>query len=1146
MSFLVKTLLGDNVVHPVARGGAAAPAPAPQQDEEADEAKQRVPTRTLILRVQSCTVAQDRRDALAELRASPDLPYVMAAKEVSYLCNVLRSFPEDSEVVESSLAVLSGITDLASYPAVSANYAVSEKEKRRIRDSFLHELVPEVPLFLSHVKAGVFWTRFHAVQMLQRLQEYDPSAVHKLLLSSHGIGVLLDILNDSNHGGALRNEGLVLITSITATDTELQTLLAFDNAFETLFVVIKEEGGLDGGVIVSDCLTIAHNMLRDNKATQKLFREMGCARLVCTLLEAVPDRVRAARHHTASLKNQSADAGENVENNFTPLSSTQNDVIFKAVSILSCLLRGAETHQEGPAAQEALLQSGALGPLSSVALGGVLVDDAARVEALRTLAVLLRDRRVGIEEFMQLQVVTLLCREPPLRVEEWPALRAILHVLLGIEDRVMQSAAAHVLHALLSVSSSEGELARRLLKGFAPPLPSSAPPSAAARALRNALPADCGAAMAIAIFGSIPCSRSSQKYYSALLLDRLLGVPGSVEKLLAMGQREAVTSSQMQHSAASSATNSVFLAYAQYVINCLRGHGEMDLNTLSACFRALLRWVLGCEQAARLLVGDGTYYKSLLQRAGQEDGPVHVRFWSAALCAAVCLAAPRDAPDAVQDHPSDANRLRMGGSGVGAESLPPSSLLDRRHLLELFFNHLGGPAVFDSFLFDVKASSPMWAEPPKDAFLRPTPALYDEKMKNTLLGVVKQFNDICPLRGRVQPGPLQEGTLSAATNTATAVFNPALGDVDIFSEGPSPSTVDPSAAFGAAAAAAATPGQQQLLQVGAPGSAVEEVRISLQNAYESRVKELVEANDALQRELQLVREQLHADADAQALGRERESRHLEEVASLRENIRLLEEALSAEEEEHRLLAQSLNMLEEQLREARANPTSTTEVFELRREVQKLTEERDRLLVLVAELDEEKTPATTYPGRRTTYPSPSPPPLPPPSAPPSLFSAKRALQPFGEGEGAFALPATPHCVGVAEGTRLTPEACPQSSSQTTGPNGFQASSSSLQPSQQQQEQEPQPRRRESQPVAEPFGRSMETVNGMHASAAAVPAAERNLFPADSSEECVRGNDVGARRTEAAPVAGAARTAAPLNFNPFANMAGAHNDPAGDPW
>ncbi|ESL05074.1 hypothetical protein TRSC58_07322 [Trypanosoma rangeli SC58] len=308
MSFLVKTLLGDNVVHPVAHNRAASS--APQQDEEADDAKRRVPTRTLILRVQSCTVAQDRRDALTELQASPDLPYVMAAKEVSYLCHILRSFPDDNDAVESSLALLSGITDLTSYPVGSANYTVSEKEKRRIRDSFLHEIVPEVPLFLNHVKAGGFWTRFHAVQILQRLQEYDSSAVHKLLLSSHGIGVLLDILNDSNHGGALRNEGLVLITSITATDTELQTLLAFDNAFETLFRVIKEEGGLDGGVIVSDCLTIVHNMLRDNKATQKLFREMECARLVCALLKAVPERVRTAIHHTASLKKQNADAGE--------------------------------------------------------------------------------------------------------------------------------------------------------------------------------------------------------------------------------------------------------------------------------------------------------------------------------------------------------------------------------------------------------------------------------------------------------------------------------------------------------------------------------------------------------------------------------------------------------------------------------------------------------------------------------------------------------------------------------------------------------------------------------------------------------------------------------------------------------------------
>ncbi|KAF5225511.1 hypothetical protein ECC02_001275 [Trypanosoma cruzi] len=1141
MSFLVKALLGSNVVHPVEHEGSESPS---SQQGDAEEEKQRVPTRTLIIRVQSCTVAQDRRDALKELQACPDLPYVMAAKEVSYLCNVLRIFPDDNDVVESSLAVLSGITELTSYPSSSSNYAVSEKEKRRIRDSFLHELVPEVPLFLNHVQAGSFWCRFHAVQILQRLQEHDPSAVHKLLLSSHGIGMLLDILNDNSHCGALRSEGLLLITSITATDTELQTILAFDNAFEMLFAVIKEEGGLDGGVIVCDCLTIAHNMLRNNKATQKLFCEMGCARLVCNLLEAVPERLRAAMHRSASLKNQGGDTGENMEAIFTPLSDMQNDVVFKAVSILSCVLRGAEAHQEGPAAQEAFLQSGALGPLSSLALGGVIVDDASRVEALRTLAVLLQDRRVGIERFIQLQVTTLVSCEFSLWVEEWSALRGILYVLLEIEDRVMQSAAAQVFHALLSVSVCEGDVAEKLLEGFAPSLSSLAPAAPAATASRGVLPARSGAALANALFRPIPCSRSSQKYYSALLLDRLLCVSGVMKQLLGTNQREMASSLSLRKPITPYETNGVFLAYVQYVIKCLRGQGEMDLNTLSACFRSLLRWVIGCEEAVQVFLSDGKYYKSLLQRAGQDDGPVHVRFWSAVLCAALCVAAPSGLPKTAQEPPRADGNGRVRECEGSADGVPSSPSLNRRQLLELFFNHLGGPSIFDSLLFDVKASSPMWSEPPKNAFLRPTPALYDEKMKHTLLGVIKEFNEICPSRGKMQPTAMEESDLSVApapTAAATRVTNTAFAtvveDVDFFSEGSLSLREDLNENLGAVGMTA--PKQQNLSQVeGCLKNAEDEACNALRNVYELRVKELLEKNAALERELQVMRGHLHADAESREVEKKPEKRHVEEVKGLRENVRLLEEALSAEEEEHRLLAQSLNMLEEQLREARANRSNTTEVLELRREVEKLTEERDRLLVLVAELDEENLPMN-YTGLGKTYPSPSPPPLPPPSAPYSFFSSTKAPQAIcGE---VNLLPATKYA-GFAEGEQMTPAEPSHSLFEATGPNGFQTSPSpSVRPPQEQQQQQS-----DLQPARRPFERTLGIANGLQEPVEKVASMERNLFSDEPPDGCVRGNELEKRHMESAPPAGAARRSAPLKSNPFANMAGPHDELSGGPW
>ncbi|ORC92227.1 uncharacterized protein TM35_000044410 [Trypanosoma theileri] len=1153
MSFLIKTLLGDGVVHPP-EDGVDKDKPSTQEEQ----GKQRVPTRTLILRIQSCTVAQDRRDALKELLSCTDLPYVMAAKEVSYLCNVLRNFPDDEEIVESSLAVLSSITDLAGYPSAPSTYSVSEKEKRRIRDSFLHELISEVPLFLNHVNKGSFWSRFHSVQMLQRLEEYDSSAVHKLLLSSHGIGVLVDILNDNSHGGALRNEGLVLFTAITATDTELQTLLAFDNAFETLFSVVKEEGGLDGGVIVSDCLTIVHNMLRNNKATQKLFREMGCARLLCSLIEAVPEHVKSSMKNIVSQKKQGGtNDGDDAETGFTPLSNVQSVVVLMAVSILSCILREAEAHQEGPTAQDALLQSGVLDPLASLALVGAAVDDAARVEAMRTLAVLLNGRRVGIEKFLQLQVVTLLRGEAPMQVEEWTALRALLHVLLRVEDRVMQTAAAQTIFALLSVPACEGRVGSILLKGFASP--SSSPSSSTTKASvtmvasKNILTPDCGSAISSAIFGSSGSTECSGKYYAALLLERLLCIPSAVEEIDLSEQRESTTLPIPKQST-SPVTNNVFIAYVQYVTKCFRGQGEMDLNTLSACFRALLRWIMSSRKAALLFLSNIGCYKTLLQRSGQDNGPVHVRFWAAVLCAALCVTVTKEKLSVTSDVAVPEEQMKTEkrsksemDDGTSSVSSSSSSALGRRQLLELFLNYLGGPAIFDSLLFDVKASSPVWSDPPKNAFLKPTPVLYDENIKTMILGIIKDFNGICPSRGRIHElqvsASLDEGAIPSAHASTSDEVLYSNKPLDISSN---------SAAVNTFLAGQTLPGvalnppeshdggdtlsqsnlkslRESTPEKGEGGEAV--ATAALREMYETQIATLTQRNTELERELHLLQDQVKFDAEQREAAADRETRQLEEMESLREHIRVLEEALGAEEEQRRVLAQSLNMLEAQLQGARGAPgggNGNGEALALLEEVRRVTDERDELLVLAGELAE--SPAL----RPSDLPSPSPP-LPPPSAAPSV--APEAMKEERGGYFHHQLP-----IGGSESTPSRAQIF--DSPEPNNPTGRFSTSSAQQGLQYQY----QHHHRLQIPGGAPFERVETNGHDRGGIMSNIPVdGGRNPFANISSDDFMNNGDgeVPTEEVEKQPVFSTPnqRRSVPLHYNPFANMSdpGPDDDP-----
>ena len=52
-----------------------------------------------------------------------------------------------------------------------------------------------------------------------------------------------------------------------------QKIVAFENAFERLLLIVGSEGYSDGGIIVEDCLSLLLNLLRNNLSNQNFFRE---------------------------------------------------------------------------------------------------------------------------------------------------------------------------------------------------------------------------------------------------------------------------------------------------------------------------------------------------------------------------------------------------------------------------------------------------------------------------------------------------------------------------------------------------------------------------------------------------------------------------------------------------------------------------------------------------------------------------------------------------------------------------------------------------------------------------------------------------------------------------------------------------------
>ncbi|KAG9088102.1 hypothetical protein FRC07_012663, partial [Ceratobasidium sp. 392] len=63
--------------------------------------------------------------------------------------------------------------------------------------------------------------------------------------------------------------------SLAHQNADIQKILAFSGAFEKLLDIVAAEGGIEGGVVVQDCLAVVDAMLRFNSSNQNYFRELS-------------------------------------------------------------------------------------------------------------------------------------------------------------------------------------------------------------------------------------------------------------------------------------------------------------------------------------------------------------------------------------------------------------------------------------------------------------------------------------------------------------------------------------------------------------------------------------------------------------------------------------------------------------------------------------------------------------------------------------------------------------------------------------------------------------------------------------------------------------------------------------------------------
>lgn len=245
-------------------------------------AKQSVGETITILsgRLSSATLLEDRRAAILGLRSfAKDFPASVAS---GALRSLIGSLSKDAEDVDTVKVVLETLLMLFSPNEDSPE--ASEEIALWLADEFTQRQ-ENITLLLDFLDSTDFYSRLYSLQLLAAILSARTERTEECIFTAPlGISRLVAVLDDSRE--AVRNEAITLLTFLTPSSTDIQKLVAFENAFDRLFGIISAEGSLpEGDRVVEDCLILVANLLRRNPSNQSLFRESGGIHRLSVLLE---------------------------------------------------------------------------------------------------------------------------------------------------------------------------------------------------------------------------------------------------------------------------------------------------------------------------------------------------------------------------------------------------------------------------------------------------------------------------------------------------------------------------------------------------------------------------------------------------------------------------------------------------------------------------------------------------------------------------------------------------------------------------------------------------------------------------------------------------------------------------------------------
>ncbi|EFN51480.1 hypothetical protein CHLNCDRAFT_140241 [Chlorella variabilis] len=365
----------------------------------------------LVQRVSDAVLLPDRREALQQLRdlllGSPKAQLAFGAVGFPAMLQVVRD-RDDGEMVQLALESLAAAVAVGSEARTTQAVAVNAQQLARMPDA-----MPLLLNLLEQGPAGVpdFYARYYTLQVLKGLASAAPHHLQEAILGTPlGVTRLMELLGEQE---VLRNEALLLLTQLAAGSSDLQKIAAFEGAFDRLFGIIREEGMLNGDIVVQDCFQLLATLLRGSPPNQLMFRETGFLAQLPVILQLSEDGSRQ-------------------------LPSQKGANLVAAMEVVLALLPPPAGGPMTPICscqaenRQALLHRGLLDVLIGLALqaGGAL-DDTVRAQALLCLAALISGSLLQQDQLAEVSVKSA-------SGEVVPLLQAVLQVAVSAQSAAEQ------------------------------------------------------------------------------------------------------------------------------------------------------------------------------------------------------------------------------------------------------------------------------------------------------------------------------------------------------------------------------------------------------------------------------------------------------------------------------------------------------------------------------------------------------------------------------------------------------------------------------------------------------------------------------------------------------------------------------------